>query len=138
MNYILYDLGTANIPEDIQSLFTDDKTNRTRWKALATLIGVAITINAAYRQLKLREPLGINAAIPSVASLTPGRYTDIGPVKAIKDVGTAFTGKKPETRAKARGRLLTTFVPGGTQINRFMQGKIFAGKKKSSKTRRVR
>jgi len=32
LNHILYDLGTANIPKDIASMFTKTKTNRTRWE----------------------------------------------------------------------------------------------------------
>lgn len=130
LNYILYDLGTANIPEDLKSLFKENKTNRTRWGKLAALIGVAITVNMIYKKLGLREPMGPNAVIPSVAGLNPGRYSDIGPVKIVKDVGTSITGKKPETRARARTRVLTSVVPGGAQIARFTQGKVFPSKQK--------
>jgi hypothetical protein len=133
MNHILYDLGTANIPKDIQSMFTDNKTNRTRWGALLTLIGVAITTNSIYKKFKLRQPYTLSAALPSVAGLSPGRYTDIGPKRIMNDVVSYTTSKKKETRVKARNRLLTSVVPGGAQLNRFSQGKIFPSQGKKSK-----
>jgi len=101
--------------------------------ALIALITTAIIVNAIYKKLGLREPYQPGAAAPSIAGLNPGRYTDIGPVKIAKDIGTSFAGKKPETRARARTRLLTTFVPGGAQISRFTQGKIFPANKKTTK-----
>ena len=133
MNHILYDLGVANIPEDIASILKENKTNRTRWGALLTLISVSILVNAIYKKMGLREPYQISSAIPSIAGINPGRYSDIGPVKIVKDIGTAITSKKPETRQRARTRIATATVPAGTQISRFTQGKVFPSKKKSKK-----
>ena len=138
MNHLLYDLGVANIPKDIGSMFTNNKTNRARWGALMTLIGVAIAVNQVYKKLGLREPYSLDAAVPSVAGLTPGRYNDIGPVRIVKDIGSAVASKERKTREKAKTRILTSMVPGGAQISRFMQGNVFPEKNKGKKIIKIR
>lgn len=131
MNHILYDLGVANLPKDAASIFTDNKTNRVRWGALITLIATAITTNYIYEKLGLRKPLGIGSAIPSASGINNARYKDIGPVTVGKNVAKIFTAKKKETKRNALIRTATAFVPGGTQISRFMEGKVFPRKEKT-------
>ena len=125
MNHILYDLGVANLPKDIVSMFTDNKTNRVRWGALLTLIATAITTNYLYEKLGLRKPLDIGSAVPSVSGINKARYQDIGPVAVGKNVAQVFTAKKKSTKIGAAVKAATAFVPGGTQIKRFIEGKIF-------------
>jgi len=50
-------------------------------------------------------------------------------VGARRDLETAFTGKKPETRQKARIRLGAMFIPAGKQAARFMGGRVFPEQK---------
>lgn len=138
MNYILYDVGAANIPEDIASIFKENKTNRTRWKALFGLIATAISVNQIYRHFGLREPYEPTAAIPSVAGLDVGKYGDIGPVRVLKNAKTAITGKKKETREKAAQKVVGSVIPGGTQAVRFLQGNVFPENKEGKKKKKIR
>jgi hypothetical protein len=130
MNHILYDLGTANIPKDIASMFTENKTNRTRWGAFLTLIVTAIVTNALYEKVGLRKPLDIGSAVPSVSGINKARYQDIGPVAVGRNIGEIFTAKKPATKISAGVKAVTAFIPGGTQIKRFIEGKVLPTKEK--------
>lgn len=135
MNYILYDIGAANIPEDLASIMKEDKTNRTRWGVFVGLIAMAIAVNQIYKSLGLRGPYDATAVVPSVAGMNVGKYGDIGPARVAKNVKDAVFSKKPETREKATQRVAGAFVPGGTQAVRLMQGNILpdskTGKKKT-------
>jgi len=137
MNHILYDLGVANVPEDIASMFTDTKTNRARWGSFLALLGVAIITNAIYRAFGLREPYDIKSAIPSVAGMGSGKYSDIGPARIAKDISTIITAKKKETKIRAAQRVAGAFVPGGTQAVRFLQGKVFPESEASKKKKKI-
>ncbi len=133
MNHILYDLGTANIPEDLKSILSDTKTNRTRWRAFITLVVTAMIANAIYKKLGLREPYQAGAALPSIAGMNVGKFGDIGPAKIAKDVISATTSKNQDTRRKAAQRVAGAVVPGGAQMVRFAQGNVLPateGKKK--------
>jgi hypothetical protein len=134
MNHILYDLGTANIPKDIASMFGKEKTNRTRWGAFITLVVTSMMVNSIYQWMQLRGPYSPDAAMPSVAGMNPGRYSDIGPIRIGKDVVTAVTSKKAETRRRATIRAVTSLIPGGTQISRFLSGNVFPQRRANKKS----
>jgi hypothetical protein len=127
MNHVLYDLGVVDIPEDIKNIFRKDKKQGLRWGAFLTLIGTSIAVNAIYKSIGLRQPYTIDAAIPSIAGISPGRYNDIGPNRIAKDVISAVSSKKSKTRKAATIRVLSNVVTpaGGTQIKRFLGGKVF-------------
>ena len=90
-----------------------------------TLVVTSIMVDALYNWAKLRAPYTPGAALPSIAGLNPGRYSDIGPLRIAKDVTTALTSKKAETRKRATIRATTSLIPGGTQVSRFLNGSVF-------------
>jgi hypothetical protein len=125
MNHVLYDLGAANIPEDMASLFTENKTNRTRWGAFMSFVAGALVINEIYKHLGLREPEEPGAFVPSVSGMTMARYRDIGPVAIAKDVVQTVFGKTKKAKIKGAVKAVASLVPGGAQAIRFMQGTVF-------------
>jgi hypothetical protein len=130
-NYLLYDLGLKNIPGNVFSKFTKQPPRKVRWGAWWAIFGMAIIVNAAYRKLGLRQPYGMGSFIPSIPFITQGRYQQPPVSQFITNVERGVgiperpgTNVSPEAMTKARRRAILSFIPAGTQIGRFMEGKI--------------
>lgn len=129
MNHILYDLGAANIPKEVLAKIQGKKLSepdKARWGAMIMLLITSIMINALYDWMKLRKPYTIEAIFPTIAGLTPGRYgKDIGPLRILGDIKSALLSKEPKTRKRAAIRAGTALMPTGTQMGRFISGRVF-------------
>ena len=131
MNHVLYDLKVAAIPKNILFTFTKGEKEKVRWKALFSLIITSIIVNQLYKKAKLRKPYTIEGMTPTIAGISANRYSDIGPVRIGRDLKNILAGKTPETRRTALIRTLTMALPyGGTQMGRFLTGKIFPSSRK--------
>lgn len=140
MNHLIYDLGLGTIPKKVMAKFTGTVSEepKIRWKAFLTLAATSMLMNALYKSMGLREPYSPTSALPRVPFVNTSRYEEPGVVKTIEDIKTA-TGfedlmkaaegqpvpeHKPGTKEKAAVRAGLRFVPGGTQIGRFIGGQV--------------
>jgi hypothetical protein len=140
MNHMVYDLGLGTIPKKVMSKFTGkiSEEPKIRWKAFLTLAATSMMMNALYKQMGLREPYNPVSVLPTVPFVSSSRYEQPGVVKTIEDIKTA-TGfedlmkaaegqpvpeHKPGTKEKAAVRAGLRFVPGGTQVGRFIGGQV--------------
>ena len=118
MNHIIYDLKLGNIP----GKFTGKTKKPTRWGALFTLVAISMLMNLLYKKAGLREPYGPESAMPRI----PGIGGAVPPLVRIgQNIATVFAGKKPETKQKAAIRAVTSFIPMGGQVSRFLSGRVF-------------
>ena len=122
MNHLIYDLKLGNIPGNLVSKFTGKGKKPVRWGAFFTLVVISMLVNYMYKKAGLREPYGPESAVPRI----PGIGGAVPPIIRVgQNIVSAVTSKRPETRQKAALRAVTSFVPAGTQVNRFFQGKVF-------------
>ncbi len=122
MNHLIYDLKLGNVPGNLVSKFTGKGKKPVRWGAFFTLVVISMLVNYMYKKAGLREPYGPDSAVPRI----PGIGGAVPPIIRVgQNVVSAVTSKKPETREKAAMRAVSSFVPAGTQVNRFFQGKVF-------------
>ena len=144
LHYILYDIGTASIPKNIASKLTGGKIpagKKVKWGAFWSLFFIAVIFNEFYKKLGIRPPYEITSAAPNIPNvpkfgLDPGKYDQPPVYSYLSNIGRSFLGKKPETRAKAKTRLVTSLIPGGVQAQRFAEGRVlpeYSDKKKEEK-----
>lgn len=126
MNSLIYDYKLGDLPRHPKNV---------QWKKLMSLVVVAIIVNQIYKRMGLREPFKPSAAVPKVPFVTSSRFEEPPIMRLGTDIKKIATAKKPETKGRAALRVGTSIIPpfGGTQINRFLQGRIFPEIKKKKK-----
>ena len=139
MNYFLYDLKMANIPENVASVVTKAPRKEVSFGKFIVLTATLMFVNALYEKMKLRKPYSVKSFTPQTP-LTRGRYEQPPAGRVVEDVKTLLPleGKrkeKPETRQKAMEELFFMLGPryGGAQLRRFFHGDILPSQKKESK-----
>jgi len=131
MNHILYDIGVANIPRNVTSKFTGKTKKPVKWAVIFRLIAISMLLNLAYKKAGLREPYQPESGIPRI----PGIGGTVPPLFRVgQNIVTAFKGKQPETRQRAASRVISSFIPMGTQINRLFNGKVLPPNPDETKT----
>ncbi len=122
MNHLIYDLKLGNVPGNLVSKFTGKGKKPDRWGAFFRLVVISMLLNYMYKKAGLREPYGPDSAVPRI----PGIAGAVPPIFRVgQNIVSAFVSKKPETKQKAAIRAITSFIPAGTQLNRFFTGKVF-------------
>ena len=130
MNHLIYDIGLGKVR----------KPSKVRWGAFLKLMTAVILTNFVYDKLGLNPPFRTSSVMPKLPG-TPmrPRYEQTAPEKLITNVITALTGKKADTKKKAAAKAVSSFIPGGTQLERLLvEGKVLpsGGRASTGKVKR--